>query len=101
MKKQIKRNNLSLNNLIDINDKGESVILSDEKGLVINIETQSEVLPIAYIYWDDQTQDCYIKTVKDRFQTYIVLYETFGDFIYLVDEAYDLLRGVYLYKVKK
>lgn len=98
MKKRIKRNNLYLDNLISINEKGESVILPDTCGLVIKIDSQNESLPIAYIYWNETDQDCYIQTVKDRFQTYIVLYETFGDFIYLVDEAYDMLREIHLYK---
>lgn len=101
MKKRIKRNNLSLDNLVKINENKESIILPDAEGLVINIETQNELLPIAYIYWNESEQDCYIQTVKDRFQTYIVLYETFGDFIYLVDEAYDLLREIHLYKPKE
>jgi len=63
------------------------------------IDNSDEVIPIAYILWNENVSDCYIQTIKDNFQTYIVTYENFADFIYLIDEAYDLIREQHNYKI--
>lgn len=91
------KNNLYLDNIISTNGIGEQVVLPDTEGLRIRIKTEdNQFITIACVYWDSLEQDCYIQTVRDNFQTYIVLYETFGNFICLVDEAYDIIRGANL-----
>lgn len=85
------KNNLALDNITPNNSSLSSKL--DANGLVILVQENESWLPIAYIYWNEDYQDCYIETVGDRFQTYIVLYETFANFVYLVDEAYDIMRA--------
>lgn len=79
------RNNLCLDYIIDNN----GIQLALKEGLIIKALDNTDWVPIAYIYWDHITRNCFIQTIEDRFQTYIVLYETFCDFIYLVDDAFD------------
>lgn len=89
----LKKDNLALDK---INLQQADILLStklDKAGMVISVQDKDVWLPVAYIYWNSSYQDCYIETVADRFQTYIVLYETFANFVYLVDEAYDMMRA--------
>ena len=61
-------------------------------GLVISAKCESDIIPIATIRWSTRSNDCFIKTIGDRFQTYIVTYEDYLNFIRLTDEAFDMLR---------
>lgn len=87
----IQKNNLYLDHIITTNLEGERLITPIATGVTIKIKDGDIYLPIANIMWSEDDQDCYIQTIKDRFQTYIVLYPTFADFIYLVDEAYRMI----------
>lgn len=95
------RGKFYLENIIHTTGLGEQIVLPDLEGLIIKCKLDAEVIPIAYIYWDNLEQDCYIQTIKDNFQTYVVLYEDFGNFVCLVDEAYDIIKGAYLNKSVK
>ena len=79
------RNNLCLDYIIDDYD----IQVPLKIGLVIKALDNDNWISIAYVYWDPETRNCFIQTIEDRFQTYVVLYETFCDFIYLVDDAFD------------
>lgn len=61
------------------------------KGLLIKKIYDDSIEDIAYIYWSNRDDDCYIRTIKKNFQDNIVIYEDFQDFIYLVDEAYRVI----------
>lgn len=88
------KDNLYLDNIISTNGIGEQIVLPDAEGLRIRVKTEdNQFITIAYVYWDILEQDCYIQTVRDNFQTYVVLSETFGNFICLIDEAYDIIRA--------
>ena len=63
-------------------------------GLSINFKLlEGDSVTIAYVYWSLTFDDCYIQTEKDNLQNYI-LPDNYSDFIYLVDEAYDIIRSI-------
>lgn len=67
---------------------GQAVELSPENGLGISVKTDTEPERIAFVLWDDQKEECYIKTVGTKFQDWIISWDLFKEFVELVDEAY-------------
>ena len=61
-------------------------------GLVIQIQDNQLPVSIAIIYWDENAHSCYIRSVEENLQNYITTFERYKDFIYLVDEAYYLIK---------
>lgn len=90
------KNSLALTFTTFTDPKSDTLLkLPLESSLTIVAKDDVTWLPIAYVKWNPTINDCYIETIADRFQTYIVLYETFCDFIYLVDDAFDRMRAAH------
>jgi len=64
---------------------------SDTILLLSIFETPDKKVELAEIVWDTAKDDCDIIFKSNRLQTYIVLYETYCDLIYLLDSAYEYL----------
>lgn len=62
-----------------------------ETGAAIQINCSGEDITIAHIFWCEEDQSCFIKTIRDNFQTYIIDFDRLKSFVYLLDEAYYLI----------
>lgn len=80
----------SKNNLYLSGIEGASV--NDGLSIKIKLVDDSSVT-IAYIFWSVAFDDCYIQTERDNLQKYIFP-NNYSDFIYLVDEAYDIMYSI-------
>lgn len=89
------RNGLRLDYIVDLDDQYKNDVYGIAKGLKIMAKEGAGYVDVAHIKWDSAEESCYIRTVKDGLQTYIVKPEAYVDFIYLVDEAYDRLGFFY------
>jgi len=72
----------------DTNDNAIMVPVLD--GLVIKRKVADDFIPMAYVL-PDINNSYYIKTIGNSLQTFVATYEDYKDFIYIVDEAYDLI----------
>lgn len=83
------KNDLRLDYVVDLDDQCSNIVYG---GLKILAKEDAGYVDIAHILWDSEDDSCYVRTIKDGLQTYIVKPETYADFIYLVDEAYDIME---------
>ena len=81
----IRKNNFYL-------DKAENA--EGKQYYIIHALYTDEDVIIAYISWNEEKQVSELKTEGENLQEYVVLYDQYQDFIYLVDEACYLLGAL-------